>query len=542
MPPQYDLILRAGTIYDGSGKPPYVGDLAIDGDRIAAIGDLGDATGETEIDAAGLAVTPGFINMLSWASWPLLIDGRSQSDLRQGVTLEVMGEGNSFGPLNPTMKEEFAKSVADDGIEIPWTTLGEYLEHLEHSGVSTNVASFVGATTLRRHQIAYEDRPPTPDELATMCELAREAMREGAVGLATALVYPPAFYAATDELIALATAVGEYCGMYISHLRSEGSLFLEAFEEFVTIIKTAGIRGEIYHLKAMGKDNWDKMDELIQRVEAYQAQGVQISADLYPYPAGSTGLTASLPPWVQEGGREATFKRLTDPQTRAKILESMDKADEGWENMRLACGSNDKVLVTGFETEALRRYTGWTLAAVAAERGTSPEETVLDLIVEDRSRVDAIYFTISEDNIRKEIVLPWVAFDSDEGSFAPEGVFLESNPHPRAYGTFARVLARYVRDEGLVPLAEAVRRLTSFPASVLRIRERGSLAPGFFADVVVFDPAAIQDHATFSAPHQYATGVRDVLVNGTPVIRDGEHTGALPGRVVRGPGWTGWKG
>jgi N-acyl-D-amino-acid deacylase len=533
MPTQYDLIIRGGNIYDGSGKLPYVGDLAINSDRIAAIGDLGDAVGKTEIDAAGMAVAPGFINMLSWASTPLLIDGRSQSDLRQGVTLEVMGEGNSFGPLSPLMKENFAKALERDGVEVAWTTLGEYLEHLEVRGVSTNVASFVGATTLRRHEIADDDRPPTPEELARMCDLAREAMREGAVGLASALIYPPASFAGTDELIALAQAVGEYGGLYISHLRSEGLRLLDAFEEFVTIIKAAGIRGEIYHLKAMGETNWSKMGELIQRVEAYQAAGLEISADLYPYPAGATGLTASIPPWVQDGGREAAFKRLIDPETRAKILEEMRSPDAGWENLRLASGSDDGVLLTGFDTEKLRPLTGRSLGSVARERGTSPEETLLDLIVEDHSRV--------EDNIRKEIVLPWVSFCSDEGSFAPEGRFLEFNPHPRAYGAFSRVLARYVRDEGLVTVEEAVRRLSAFPASVLRIKERGSLTPGYYADVVVFDPATVQDHATFTAPHQYATGVRDVLVNGTPALRDGEHTGATPGRVVRGPGWTGWQ-
>lgn len=539
MPNQYDLIIRNGSIYDGSGSPPYTGDLAVDGDRIASMGNLSDARGKTEIDAAGLAVAPGFINMLSWASTSLLEDGRSQSDLRQGVTLEVMGEGFSFGPLSPAMREKFGKILAQDSVTLAWTTLGEYLEHLEQHGVSTNVASFVGASTLRQHQIADEDRLPTAEELATMCELAREAMREGAMGLASALIYPPGCFAQTDELTALATAVGEYGGMYISHLRSEGLRLLDAFEEFVSIIRAAGIRGEIYHLKAMGESNWAKMDELIQRVQAYQAQGVEISADLYPYPAGATGLTACLPPWVQEGGREAAYQRLTDPQTRQRILEAMRQPDDGWENMLIASSTPENVLLVGFETDKLRPLTGRTLGAVAAERGTSSEATIIDLIVEDRSRVETVYFTISEDNIRRQIVLPWVSFCSDEQSLAPEGRFLESNPHPRAYGAFARVLANYAREQGLLTVEEAVRRLSAFPASVLRIKERGSLTPGYFADVVVFDPAAIQDHATFTDPHQYATGMRDVLVNGTPVIRDGEHTGATPGRVVRGPGWQG---
>ncbi len=539
MPAMYDLIIRNGTIYDGSGAPPFTADLAINGDRIADMGDLGYAQGKTEIDAAGLAVAPGFINMLSWASTSLLIDGRSQSDLRQGVTLEVMGEGFSFGPLSPAMKVEMGTIMAREGVELAWTTLGEYLEHLERHGVATNVASFVGSSTLRQHQLANADRPPTPAELETMCELARDAMLEGAMGLASALIYPPASFAKTDELIALAQAVGEYDGIYISHLRSEGLRLLEAFEEFVTIIRAAGIRGEIYHLKAMGDDNWGKMDELIRRVEAYQQQGIEISADMYTYPAGATGLTASIPPWAQEGGREALFARLRDPATRETILRAMRKPDDGWENLRLAAGTPENVLMIGFELAALRPLTGRTLASVAAERGTSPEETILDLILEDQSRIEAAYFTISEDNIRKQISLPWVAFCSDEQSLAPESRFLEFNPHPRAYGSFARALALYVRDQHLVPLEEAIRRLTAFPASVLRIPDRGRLESDCYADVVVFDPAQIQDHATFTAPHQYATGVRHVLVNGVAVIRDGEHTGATPGRVVRGPGWQG---
>ena len=537
----YNVIIRNGTLYDGLGGSPIAGSVAIRDDTIAAVGDMGAASGAVEIDAGGLAVAPGFINMLSWASEPLIVDGRSQSDIRQGVTLEVMGEGFSFGPLSQAMKDEFTRRMADDSIqyEIEWTTLGEYLDYLEKRGISTNVASFVGHTTVRMNELGFEDRLPTPDELKRMCDLVRQAMQEGALGLATALIYPPAAYSNTDELIALAQAAAEYDGMYISHLRSEGSTFLDAFAEFLNIAKRANTRAEIYHLKAIGQANWHKLDELIRRVESERAQGVSITANMYTYPAGATGLTACLPPWVQAGGREAMIERLTDPPTRQRILTEMQLDSDEWENMRLMAGSADNILLCGFGTEALRELIGKTLAQVAAERGTSPEDTIIDLLIEDNTRIDTVYFTISEDNLRRQIGLPWVSFGSDEKSLAPEGAFLEANPHPRAYGTFARLLGRYVREERLIPLEEAIRRLTAFPAGVLKIAKRGQLAPGYFADVVVFDPDKIQDHATFENPHQYATGVDHVWVNGVQVLRDGEHTGAKPGRVVRGPGWQG---
>lgn len=536
----YDLILRRGMIYDGSGAPPYRGDVAVQGDKVAAVGTLDGARGKVEIDVDGLAVAPGFINMLSWAVESLIYDPRSQSDIRQGVTLEVMGEGFSMGPLSPAMKAARTRGILgnkDIEYDVEWTTLGEYLEFLERRGVATNVASFVGSSTVRIHVIGYDDRPPTPAELEQMTELVRLSMREGAVGLSTALIYPPASYAKTDELIALARAAAEYDGLYISHLRSEGWFFLEALEELLTIQRETGIRAEIYHLKAAGIPNWPKMDEVIRRVEAARAEGRPVTADMYMYPAGGTGLDAVIPPWAHDGGEAALLARLKDPETRAKIKEAMNTDTGDWENMWLEVESPDKILLAGFSTPALKPLTGKTLAEVAAMRGTSPEDTAMDLLVEDDGRIFAMYFTMSEDNIRKQVQLPWVSFGSDAESMAPEGPFIKSNPHPRAYGNFSRLLGRYVREQGLVPLEEAIRRLTSFPAENLKIKERGSLKPGYFADIAVFDPASIIDHATFAEPHQYSTGMVHVFVNGAQVLKDGEHTGALPGRVVRGPGY-----
>ncbi|MBK8021997.1 MAG: D-aminoacylase [Chloroflexi bacterium] len=528
-------------VVDGSGGPPIEADVAVHADRIAAIGKMPTDQARLEVDARGMVVAPGFINMLSWAGEALLHDGRSQSDIRQGVTLEIMGEGFSYGPWNEPIKAYFRQNMPHRDIqyEIEWTTLGEHLDHLAERGVSPNIASFVGMTTLRVHECGFDDRPPTPAELETMRGLTRQAMLEGAMGVSSALIYPPAAYSKTDELIALAQVAAEYDGLYISHLRSEGNTLFEAFDEFLTILRASGIRGEIYHLKVMGQRNWDKLDEWITRIERAQNDGLSITADMYPYPAGATGLDSSVPPWAHEGGRAALNVRLTDPETRARILEEMRVESTEWENMRLHTGSADKVLLTGFATDALRRYTGWSLAQVAAERGTTPEETILNLLVEDNSRIDTVYFTISEANLRRQLALPWVSFCSDELSVAPEGLFLKSNPHPRAYGAFARVLGKYARDEGVLSLTEAIRRLAALPAEVLRIGDRGQIQPGYFADVVVFDPDKIQDHATFAQPHQYATGMQHVFVNGVQVLAHGEHTGALPGRVVRGPGWRG---
>jgi N-acyl-D-amino-acid deacylase len=532
----YDLILRNGTIYDGSGKAPFHGDVAIDGDRIVAIGRLKSARGKTEVDARGLAVAPGFINMLSWAVVSLIYDGRSQSDIRQGVTLEVFGEGSSMGPLNEKMKQDMLEEQGDIKYEIKWTSLGEYLDYIVARGISPNVASFVGATTVRIYEIGYQDRPPTAAELERMRALVKQAMDEGALGVGSSLIYAPAFYARTDELVELCKVAAASGGMYISHMRSEGNKLLEAVDELTTIARQAHIPAEIYHLKAAGKPNWPKMDAVITKVNRARAEGLRITADMYTYQAGATGLNAAMPPWVQEGGLKAWIERLKDPAIRERVRREMSTPTDKWENLYLGAGP-DGTLLVGFKSDALKPLTGKTLAEVAAMRGKSPEETAMDLVIEDGSRVDAIYFLMSEENIRKQIKLPWVSFGSDEGSLAPEGPFLKSNPHPRAYGNVARLLGHYVRDEKLIPLEEAIRRLTSLPATNLRIHHRGMLKPGYFADVVVFDPSKIQDHATYEKPHQYSTGVVHVFVNGTQVLKDGEHTGATPGRVVRGPGY-----
>ena len=534
---QHDVIIRNGMIYDGKGGAPYRGDLAIDGDAIAAIGDLSMARGRKEIDAKGMAVAPGFVNMLSWATESLLHDGRSQSDIRQGVTLEIMGEGESMGPLNDAMKKDLIAQQGDVKYKVTWTTLGEYLDHLVKRGVSCNVASFVGATTVRVHEIGYADRVPTSAELDRMRNLVRQAMEEGALGVASSLIYAPAFYAKTDELIALAKAAAEYKGMYISHIRSEGNSFLEALDEFLTIAREAKIAAEVYHLKAAGQDNWPKLDAAIKKIEEARAAGLRITADMYTYTAGQTGLDASMPPWVQEGGYNAWAERLRDPKIRERVKREMNVPARDWENFFMATGSPDKILLVGFKNPKLKHLTGKTLAEVAKMRGSPPEETAMDLVIEDGSRVSTVYFLMSEENVKKQLKLPWVSFDSDAASLAPEGEFLKSNPHPRAYGNFARLLGKYVRDERIVPLEEAIRRLTSLPMDNLGIQRRGRLQQGCFADVVVFDPAKIQDHATYEAPHQYATGVVHVFVNGAQVLRDGSHTGAKPGRVVRGAGW-----
>jgi len=534
---EYDLLIRNATIYDGSGNAPITGEVAINADTIAAIGELNNARGKQEIDAKGMAVSPGFINMLSWATETLIIDGNSQGDIRQGVTLEVFGEGWSEGPLNDKMKEEGKAQQGDLKFDIAWTTLGEYLDYLVKRGISTNIASFVGATTVRIHVIGYDDRPPTEAELAQMKALVRQAMEEGALGVGTSLIYPPAFYAKTDELIELCKVASEYGGVYISHLRSEGNRLLEAVDELLTIAREAKIPAEIYHLKAAGQSNWHKLDEVIEKVEAARAEGLRITADMYTYTAGATGLSAAMPPWVQEGGMKSWIDRLKDPAIRKRVINEMRTPTNAWENLLLAAGDAKNVLLVGFKSEALKPLTGKTLAEVAAMRGKSPEETAMDLVIEDDSRIEAVYFLMSEENVKRQIALPWVSFDSDAQSMAPEGVFLKSNPHPRAYGNFARLLGKYVRDEKVIPLQEAIRRLTSLPANNLGIKRRGALKPGYFADVVIFDPEKIQDHATYEKPHQFSTGMIHVFVNGAHVLKDGEHTRAKPGRVVRGPGW-----
>jgi N-acyl-D-amino-acid deacylase len=532
-----DLLIRNGTIYDGRGAAPFVGDVAVQGDSIVAIGALEGMRGWAEVDVSGLAVAPGFINMLSWANVSLIEDGRSQSDIRQGVTLEVLGEGWSMGPLNEAMKQEMVDRQGDINYDIEWTSLGEYLDFLVQRGVSPNVASFVGATTARIHVLGYEDRPPTPDELDRMRALVRQAMAEGAVGLSSALIYAPACYAKAEELIALAAVAAETGGLYISHIRNEGGRLLEALAELIDVADRTGVAAEIDHLKVSGRSNWHKLDEAIARIEAARARGLRITADMYTYPASSTGLDATMPPWVQEGGHRAWIERLKDPAIRERVKREMIGSGDDWDSTYLAAGSAENILLVGFKRDALKPLTGKTLAEVAAMRGQSPEETAIDLVIEDDSDVGCVFFTMSEDNIRRQIALPWVSFGSDGGSLAAEGVFLRSSTHPRAYGNFARLLGKYVRQERVIPLQEAIRRLTTLPAQNLKLERRGALAVGHFADIVVFDPDRVQDHATFDNPHQYATGMVHVFVNGTQVIENGEHTGARPGRVVRGPGW-----
>lgn len=538
-PDSYDVILRNGTIYDGSGETAYLGDVAFSDDMIAAIGDIGEATAPIEIDVEGMAVAPGFVNMMSWANESLIEDGRSQSDIRQGVTLEIMGEGESMGPLNDSMKAEVVEQQSDIRYDIEWTTLAEYLEFLEQRGIAPNVASFIGAATPRRYVIGHEDREPTQDELVQMRDLVRQAMEEGALGVASSLIYPPGSFATTDELIALSEVAAEYDGMYVSHMRDEGANMLEAVEELLTIAREANIRAEIYHLKSSGQSNWPLFDKAVAMVERARDEGLKITADVYTYPAGSTGLNAAIPPWVQEGGFDASVERMKDSAQRERIAREMLEQSSEWENMYLGAGSPDNILLVGFKSDKLKPLTGKTLAEVADMRGTDPRHTAMDLIIEDGSRVGTVYFTQSEDVVRKAVALPWVSFNTDAASVASEGVFLKKHTHPRAYGSFTRVLGKYVRDEKVIPMEEAIRKLAALPSLNLKIDRRGQLKVGFFADVVVFDPDEIQDHATFIEPHQYSTGMLHVFVNGKQVLMDGEHTGATPGRVVRGPGWSG---
>lgn len=532
----YDIVIRNGLVYDGSGADPVLADVAIRGDRIVAIGnDLGVA--RTSIDARGKAVAPGFINMLSWATESLIEDGRSLSDIKQGVTLEVFGEGWSMGPLNEAMKQQLLAQQSDIHFAIDWTTLGDYLNYLQDKGVAPNVASFVGATTVRIHVLGEDDVDPDLQQLAQMQELVRAAMREGALGVGSSLIYAPAFYAETDELVALMQAAAEYDGRYISHLRSEGNRLLEAVDELIEIAERSGSGAEIYHLKAAGRDNWPKLAQVFAKVEQARARGLDISANMYNYTAGATGLDAAMPPWVQAGGYQAWAERLRDPAIRARLRTEIATPTDAWENLYLAAGGADKLLLIGFKNPALKPLTGMTLAQVAQQRETDVIDAMMDLVIEDGSRVGTVYFLMSEDNVRAKLAQPWISFGSDAESSAPEGAFLLSSTHPRAYGNVARLLGQYVRDEQVISLAEAIRKLTSMPATNLKLADRGRLQPGYYADVVIFDPAAIHDHASYAEPMQFATGVSEVLVNGEIVLRAGEHTGALPGRVVRGPGY-----
>jgi N-acyl-D-amino-acid deacylase len=535
-PAEFDVLIKGGTVYDGTGGEPQHVDLAIRNDRIADIGDFKNAKAKAIVDATGLAVAPGFINMLSWSNESLIQDGRSQSEIRQGVTTEIMGEGESMGPVNDGIRAHMLRQQKDIHYEIKWNTLAEYLRYLEARGVSCNVASFLGATTVREYVMGFEDKAPTSQQLDEMRELVRKEMEAGALGIGTSLIYPPAFYAKTDELVELCKVAAKYQGKYISHMRSEGNQLLEALDELIRISREGRIPAEVYHIKAAGQKNWPKIDNLLLQIEAAQKEGLKIRANMYTYTAAGTGLDACLPPWTEDGGYPALFKRLHDPATREKIAAQVKIDSNEWENLYLAAGSPDKILLVGFKSEKLKPLTGKSLAEVAKMRGKDPITTIMDLIAEDESRIDTIYFLMSEENVKKEIARPWISFGSDEASQAPEGVFLKSNPHPRAYGNFARVLGKYVREEKVIPLAEAVRRLSGLPATNLGLDHRGFIKEGMFADVVVFDPATIADRATFEKPHQYAIGTKQVFVNGVQVIKDGEHTGAKPGRALWGPG------
>ena len=535
-PAAFDVLIRGGTVYDGDGGAPRKADVGIVADKVTAVGALGRARAKTVIDARALAVAPGFINMLSWSTESLIADGRSQSEIRQGVTTEVFGEGASMGPYNEAMKKHETEEQSDIKYDITWTTLAEYLAYLEKKGVSPNVASYIGAATVRECVVGLGNRPASAAEIEAMRDLVRKEMEAGALGIGSSLIYAPGTFASTEELIELCKAAAPYKGKYISHLRSEGDRLLEAVEELIRIGREAGVPAEIYHLKAAGAPNWPKLDAVIARVEAARAAGQAVTADMYTYTAGATGFTACLPPSALDGGYEALFRRLADPAARASILAAMKAVPEGWENLCRAAGSPERLLLVEFKSEALKPLTGKTLAAVAAMRGKDPDATILDLMLEDRTRIGVVFFLMSEDNVRREVGLPWVSFGSDAASMAPEGVFMKSSAHPRAYGNVARLLGRYVRDEKRITLEEAVRRLAGLPAANLGLADRGVLRRGAFADVVVFDPATIADRATYENPHQYAVGMKHVLVNGVPVLRDGEHTGATPGRALKGPG------
>ena len=532
-----DVLIENGTIYDGTGNSPFKGSVAIKGEKIIYIGSPKSFQATTRIDATNQAVAPGFINMLSWGVETLIEDGKSQSDIRQGVTLEVFGEGMSWGPLNEEMKVDLFKKQGDIQYEIPWNTLGEYLQFLEDKGVSTNVASFIGATTLRINAVGYEDREPNPKELKLMTDLVHQGMKEGALGIGSSLIYAPAFYSSTKELIEICKVAAQYDGMYISHMRSEGNKILESVDELMTIAKEAGIRSEIYHLKQSGKKNWGKLDAVIQKIDSARTAGLYITTDMYNYTAGATGLDASMPPWVQEGGLDKWIERLKKPSIKKRVIKEMQKDTDEWENLMRAAESAEKLILVGFKNDSLKYLTGKTLDEVSKIRGKSPEETAIDLVIQDGSRVGTVYFLMSEENVKRQIKLPYMSFGSDAGSMATEGVFLKSSTHPRAFGNFARLLGKYVRDEKVISLEEAIYKLSGFPASNLKIKNRGTLKINNYADVVVFDPKSIQDFATFENPMQYATGINHVFVNGSHVLKNGDHTGVLAGKFVKGPGY-----
>lgn len=533
---QFDVIIRNGMIYDGSGGEPFKGDIGINADTIAFIGDLKDAKGKSETDAKGMAVAPGFINMMGHSEEALIQDGRSQSDLRQGVTTEIFGEF-SMGPLNAKTKKQLQDGQGDIKYKVEWNTLGEYMNFLEKKGISPNVASFVGTGVVRQYVIGEDNVAPKPEQLDSMKLLVKQAMEEGALGVTNALIYPPDFFAKTGELIELSKEAAKYGGTYSSHMRSEGNKFTEAVQELIKISKEANIPAEIFHLKAGGKNNWPKMDSVIKMVEKARSEGLDITADMYTYLAGATGMTSAFPPTLQDGGFGKLWQRLHNPVIRKQMAKAMNTDAIDWENLYYGAGGAEHVLLLAFKQDSLKKYTGKLLAEVAKMRGTSPEETAMNLIIEDSTRVGVAYFLMSEDNVKKQVALPWVSFGSDEASYTTEGVFLKSNAHPRAYGNFARVLGHYSRDEKAVALKDAISKLAAVPARHLKLNKRGELKTGHYADIVIFDPQKVNDHATYDKPHQYAEGMIDVFVNGTQVLKDGEHTGAKPGKFIKGPGY-----
>lgn len=536
---QIDHLITNALIYDGSGGTPIKGSLGWSGDSIVYVGNGAGIEGKETIDIQGKALSPGFVNMLSWSPESLILDGRSMSEIKQGVTLEVFGEGNSMGPINEAMRKEALSTMGEHPFEINWHSLGEYLTFLEKKGVSPNFASFLGAANPRVYMLGYANRAPNLQEMDSMKLLVRQAMEDGAMGIGSALIYAPGTYAKTEELLELCKVASSYGGMYISHMRSEGNAIFDALKELFTISREANLPAEIYHLKISGKDNWQYQSKLEHVIDSAQKSGLKISADMYNYTAGSTGLDAAMPTWCQEGGYKAWAQRLKDPLLRKRIINEMEtQTNGGWENMYKMAGP-DNMLAVGFYNKNLRNYVGKTIAQIAKERGKTAPETILDLVIEDSSRVGMVYFLMSEENVKRNIALPYVSFCSDAQSMPNEGWWLENSTHPRAFGSFAKLLGKYVRDEKVIPMQEAIRKLTSLPCSNLKIKDRGLLKPGYKADLVVFDPATIQDHATFEKPHQYATGVEHVFVNGIQVIKNGEHTGAMPGRAVRGPGWKG---
>ena len=533
---QYDTIIRNGMVYDGNGGEPFKADIAINKDTIAFIGDLKNAHAKDEIDAGGKAVAPGFINMMGHSEESLFQDGRAQSDIRQGVTTEIFDE-MSYGPLNEIMKEQLQRGQGDIKYNVTWNTLGEYMNTLEHKGISCNIASFVGAGTVRQYVIGEDDEAPTVHQLDSMKLLVDTAMEEGALGVTCALIYPPDNFAKTDELVALCKEASKYGGTYISHIRSEGNQLTQAVSEIITIAKEATIPVEICHLKAAGKDNWNKVDSVIAMVETARKQGIAITANMYTYTAAATGLTSCFPPTLQDGGFGKLRVRLQDPVIRKQMVKVMHTNANDWENLYYGSGGPENILLLQFKQDSLKKFTGKTVAEVARIRGTTPEETAMDLIVQDSTRVGVAYFLMDENNVKKEVALPWVSFGSDEASYAPEGVFLKSNAHPRAYGCFARVIGKYTRDEKLMTLQQAIYKLAKLPATNINLKKRGVLTVGNYADIVIFDPNTVQDHATYDKPHQYATGVSDVFVNGVQVLKNNEHTGASPGRFLKGPGY-----